>query len=265
MLEKTKEQERSFPIDEQDFMEKGEIVMYQTIFKRYELKYLLTKEQRDCLMEEMKPYMRLDGFGHTAIRNLYYDTTDYRLIRRSLEKPSYKEKLRIRSYHSASEEDEVFVEIKKKYESVVYKRRVILPLHEAEEWLDEGQKCETEGQSYEQKQIEGEIDYFLSYYKTLHPTMFLGYEREAFQPVCGGEFRITLDEKIRYRTSDLSLGAGMEGTSLLPENCTLMEIKTPGGIPLWMTHFLANHKIRQVSFSKYGAAYQQMIRSKRGE
>ena len=226
---------------------------YQTIFKRYELKYLLTRRQKELLVETMKPYMALDQYGHSTIRNIYYDTDTYRLIRRSLDKPVYKEKLRVRSYAKANAEDSVFVELKKKYDSVVYKRRIVLPLQQAQEWLD-GKKerpCQT--------QIAEEIDYFLSYYRTLHPVVFLSYEREAFYPLNGGEFRVTFDENIRCRREELSLGTEIFGTPLLSEDQILMEIKTPGGIPLWMTHFLTGQHINRASYSKYGTAYREMI------
>lgn len=108
---------------------------YQTIFKRYELKYLLSMKQKELLVETMRPYMELDQFGHSTIRNIYYDTDTYRLIRRSLEKPAYKEKLRVRSYEKTNGKSVVFVELKKKYKSVVYKRRIVMPEQQAADWL----------------------------------------------------------------------------------------------------------------------------------
>ena len=88
----------------------------QTVFKRYELKYMLTLEQKERMETAMSPYMELDKYGRTTIRNIYLDTDSYRLIRRSIEKPAYKEKLRIRSYSRATADTTVFVELKKKYE-----------------------------------------------------------------------------------------------------------------------------------------------------
>ena len=108
---------------------------YQAVFKRYELKYIMTKKQQRTVLEAMLPHMWLDQFGHTQIRNIYFDTDNYRLVRRSLEKPSYKEKLRIRSYRQVSAQDTVFVELKKKYDDVVYKRRESLTQLEALEWI----------------------------------------------------------------------------------------------------------------------------------
>ena len=103
---------------------------FQTVFKRYELKYMLTLEQKEKILEAMSPHMQLDRYGRTTIRNIYFDTDSYRLIRRSIEKPAYKEKIRMRSYAQATADSTVFVELKKKYEKVVYKRR--LPLCEAD-------------------------------------------------------------------------------------------------------------------------------------
>ena len=225
---------------------------YQTIFKRYELKYLLSRWQKERLIASMRPYMELDRFGHSAIRNIYYDTDTYRLIRRSLEKPAYKEKLRVRSYEKVNEKSAVFVELKKKYKSVVYKRRIVMPEQQAVDWLSGAIFCPQESQ------ISREIDYFCSFYETLHPAVYLSYEREAFYSLGGDDFRVTFDENILYRTNDLSLESEIYGTPLLRDDQILMELKTPGGIPLWMTHFLTEQQIQKTSFSKYGAAYQMM-------
>ena len=146
---------------------------FQTVFQRYELKYLLTQEQKKKILQAIAPYMELDQYGRTTIRNLYFDTGNYRLARHSIEKPSYKEKLRVRSYSQADPESPVFVELKKKYRNVVYKRRIALPEKEAMEWL-QGGSCSQD------VQISREVDYFLSYYRNLAPVVFLSYEREAF-------------------------------------------------------------------------------------
>lgn len=225
---------------------------YQTIFKRYELKYLMSMKQKELLVETMRPYMELDQFGHSTIRNIYYDTDTYRLIRRSLEKPAYKEKLRVRSYAKANGKSAVFVELKKKYKSVVYKRRIVMPEQQAVDWLSGKRPCP------QQNQISKEIDYFRSFYETLHPAVCLSYEREAFYSLSGDDFRVTFDENILYRENDLSLDTEIYGTPLLRDGEVLMELKTPGGIPLWMTHFLTEQHIQKISFSKYGTAYQMM-------
>lgn len=226
---------------------------YQATFKRYEIKYLLTQQQKEAVLQAMKPYMKLDGYGRTVIRNIYFDTGNFRLIRRSLEKPSYKEKLRIRSYQTAADDDSVFVELKKKYKSVVYKRRLTLPEAQAMNIFRYDLPLPV------QSQIAEEIEYFRSYYADLHPAVFLSYEREAFYFLDGGDFRVTFDENILYRESDLSLSSEVYGIPLLGEGQTLMEIKTSGGLPLWMSHTLNRLKVFKTSFSKYGMAYQHMM------
>lgn len=226
---------------------------FQTVFKRSELKYMLTCEQKKKVLAAMEPYMKLDKYGRTTIRNLYYDTDTYLLIRRSIEKPTYKEKLRIRSYSKAESDSTVFVELKKKYKHVVYKRRISLSEVEALKWLS-GKK-HTDSHS----QIADEIDYFLDYYGTLHPTVFLSYEREAYYSKDGTDFRVTFDDTILCRRENLSLEAEAYGTQILPEGKILMEIKCSGGIPLWMTEVLSKEKIYKTSFSKYGTAYKTLI------
>lgn len=227
--------------------------MYQSVFKRYELKYLLTQAQKALLLQEMRPYMQLDKYGKTTIRNIYFDTDNYRLIRHSLEKTAYKEKLRIRSYGKAELADPVFVELKKKYDSVVYKRRVVMPQSQAIEWLCDGTTHP------ERSQIADEIDYFCSFYQNLRPTVFLSYDREAYYSISGDDFRVTFDENILSRQKDISLSADIGGIPLLPEDIVLLELKTPGGIPLWMSRFLSRQGIFKTSFSKYGTAYRNQI------
>ena len=222
---------------------------YRSVFRRYELKYLLTVEQRDAVLRGIEPYMALDSYGRTTIRNVYYDTENYRLIRHSVEKPEYKEKLRVRSYRRVDSTGEVFVEIKKKYDGVVYKRRVALPEAVATDWL-----CGNTPKPID-TQISREIDYFLSYYGGLRPSMFLTYEREAFYERDGGDLRITFDENILCRRSDMSLLSDPYGRAILPEGMVLMEIKCPGAIPLWLVKILSDMKIYKTSFSKYGTAY----------
>lgn len=198
---------------------------YQTVFKRYELKYLLTLEQKEKVLKAMEPYMELDQYGRTTIRNIYYDTDNYRLVRHSIEKPAYKEKLRIRSYRKADPKSPVFVELKKKYESIVYKRRLVLPEEQALGWVSGEQRCD-EKNLHKNSQISEEIDYFLSYYENLHPTVFLSYEREAYYSKKGDDFRVTFDDHILCRQEELSLESEPYGTPILEEGMVLMEIKT---------------------------------------
>ena len=226
---------------------------FQTVFKRYELKYMLTLDQKEKILQAMSDHMKPDEYGKTTIRNLYFDTDTYRLIRRSIEKPAYKEKLRIRSYSQATDDSTVFVELKKKYEKVVYKRRLPLPTAEAMRWLCGESKCLTN------TQISREIDYFIGFYGEMHPTVFLSYDREAYYDIGGGDFRVTFDENILCRQDDLDLCSSPYGAPILEKGMVLMELKCSGGIPLWMTEVLSRERIYRTSFSKYGTAYQRLI------
>lgn len=226
----------------------------QMTFQRYELKYLLSPAQKRAVLQAMDGHMELDQYGRVTIRNIYYDTENFRLIRRSLERPCYKEKLRVRSYRQVSPEEPVFVELKKKYKSIVYKRRLSLPEGLVSQSLSQDTPLPVSSQ------IGHEIAYFRSYYHPLIPTVFLSYQREAFYAVDGGDFRVTFDDHILYRQDHLSLCSEVYGIPILSPGQTLMEIKTSGGIPLWMVHTLTQHNIFKTSFSKYGTAYQHMTK-----
>lgn len=226
---------------------------YQSCFQRFELKYILTRPQKEALLRAMEPYMRLDQYGRVTIRNIYYDTPSYRLIRASIERPVYKEKLRIRSYRQLVPGEDAFVELKKKFKKVVYKRRLSMPFHESIDWLKGVDSLQPPGQ------IGEEIRYFRDFYGDLQPTVFLSYEREAFYSLDGSEFRVTFDENILARDTDLSLCSQVYGTPILPTELTLVELKAPGAIPLWLTDFLTKNKIYKTSFSKYGTAYQSLL------
>jgi len=225
----------------------------QNIFKRYEIKYLLTKEQMELIKIEMMEYMKGDDYGKSTICNIYYDTPSHLLIRRSIEKPIYKEKLRVRSYGLATPNSRVFVELKKKYNDVVYKRRVSMSAEDAENYLCHGE------QPPKPSQITEEIDYFCKLYSGLEPAIFISYEREAFYSKTDDNFRVTFDQNILWRDSDISLNCGIYGNPILGYNEVLMEIKTSSSIPLWMAHILSENKIYKTSFSKYGNAYKNSI------
>lgn len=226
------------------------------IFERYEIKYLVTNRQRRTIMSIMQQYMKPDEYGKSTICNIYYDTPDYYLIRHSLEKPVYKEKLRVRSYGRASSRDNVFVELKKKYNEVVYKRRISLPERDAMFYLGSDASGGLDGQ------IGSEIDYFRFFYRDLAPKVYISYDREAFYDKEDDSFRVTFDENIMWRDRDLSLTKPAFGRRILPPDTSLMEVKTSGGIPLWMTAVLSENGIFKTSFSKYGRAYEAIQRNK---
>lgn len=224
----------------------------QNIFKRYEIKYLLTRDQFEELKEIMKDKTEEDEYGKSTICSLYYDTPDYRLIRKSIEKPIYKEKLRVRSYGVADSNSKVYVELKKKYDGVVYKRRVQMQECEMESFLLSHKKMKD-------TQIEREITYCLKYYQNLHPVCLLSYSRIAYYGKENPDLRITFDDEILWRDYDLDLKSGIYGEELLPENVVLMEIKVKAVIPMWLIEFLSKNHIYKTSFSKYGTAYKNII------
>ena len=228
-------------------------MVHQIKFERNELKYLITIEQKNKILETISQFMELDKYGRTTIRNIYFDTPDYRLIRRSIEKPIYKEKLRIRSYKKAEDQSIVFVEVKKKYNSIVYKRRVALPIVDAMEWICKKKKLSNENQ------ISREIEYFVNYYKNLQPTVFLTYEREAYYCKENSDLRITFDENILYRNYDADLHNEVYGEEVLNKNYSIMEIKCSYGMPLWLASLLSKEKIFKTPFSKYGTAYKKIL------
>ena len=229
---------------------------YQAVFKRKEMKYLMSSEQNEKLMAILADEIVPDDFPTSAISNLYYDTPDFRLIRTSLQKPKYKEKLRLRCYKVPNATTQAFLEIKKKALGIVYKRRESLPYQRAVDFLagkDPGKDT----------QIFRELDWMLKSYKNLAPAMFLSYDRLSFKGVEDSSVRITFDQNILWRTTALDLSAGTWGEQLLEPGQKLMEIKISNAMPLWLAHALSECKIYPTSFSKYGRAYQTMI--SRGE
>ena len=223
------------------------------VFRRRELKFLVSQEQRDSLELLLQEKMVPDKHGRSTICNLYYDTPDYRLIRHSLEKPVYKEKLRLRSYGTIAPGVDVFLEMKKKYKGIVYKRRVKLTQEEAMAFM------QRQAPLPKDTQIGRELEYFRDFYKTLEPRVYLSYEREAWYDPNDYGFRMTLDRNIRDRTTDLDLAAPVEGELILPPELSLLEVKASGGIPMWLTEHLSSIRLHKQSFSKYGTAYQQML------
>lgn len=236
---------------------------YQAVFKRYEIKYMVTAAQKDRILKAMEPYMEPDKFGRSTVRNIYFDTDDYILARHSIAKPDFKEKLRIRSYSTADAGSTVYVELKRKFDGVVYKRRIGLPEADAMRWMAGSRDPEIVRQTeMESPQVAGEINYFLGMYGGLRPALYLSYDREAYRMRSGAtvldggrEFRVTFDSNILCRESGLSLRMEPEGTRILNEGMFLMELKCPGAIPLWMTQVLSEEHIYKTSFSKYGTAY----------
>lgn len=218
-------------------------------FKRHEIKYLITINQYINLMNYLSDKVEKDVFYKSTIYNVYYDTDNFELIRKSIEKPIYKEKLRIRSYDKTTLDSSVYVELKKKYDHIVYKRREkIAYKYVLNNSFLEG--AET--------QIYKEIKYFNDFYGGLTPKMFLSYEREAYYFKDDKQIRITFYTNIKYRTENVNLLPSISDIKLLPNNLVLMELKVPFSIPYDLAKYLSSEKIFKRPFSKYGTAYKQI-------
>lgn len=223
--------------------------MANDIFERKEIKYLLKKNQYDIIMQEILNNMEPDKYGKSTIQSLYFDTDTDLLVRTSIDKPLYKEKLRLRSYGIARMSDNVFLEIKKKYNGIVYKRRITLKQSDVEPFICGKINLET--------QIGNELNYFRDYYKTLKPSTLIIYDREAY---FAGDLRITFDHNIKYRKFDLTLDKGFYGNLIIEPDEVLMEIKVNGAMPFWLINILEEANAYKTSFSKYGLSY--MIQNK---
>lgn len=226
-------------------------------FRRFESKYLLEEPVYQHIRSALDRYLLPDEFGENRILSVYFDTPDYRMIRRSLEKPAYKEKLRLRAYGRPLPGDPVFVELKKKYGGVVYKRRVALSLEEAEAYLYRGEPPNLDSQ------VLKEVGYLLHCYPVLQPSAYICYERQAFAAQGAEAVRVTFDRHIVWRGDNLYLSAEGDGELLLPERTRLMEVKVPGAMPLWLVKLLSELSVYPVSFSKYGTAFQKEFEKKK--
>ncbi len=230
---------------------------YTNIFKRHEKKYLITRQQYEELTSRLSDYIEPDAFGQSTINNIYFDTPDYRLIRASIEKPTvYKEKLRIRSYGHPTADSNVFVELKKKYKGVVYKRRVNMTYLQSILYLCKHQPPP------EESQVTREIDYFFRLYKGLRPAVSLFYDRIAYYAKEDHDLRMTFDTNIRFRNKDFDISKGDYGYTLMDNNTMILEIKSVLAMPLWLTHTLDDMQIYPTSYSKYGNAYKLMLSEK---
>lgn len=220
----------------------------QAVFERHEKKYLLTRSQYTAVKALLDQHMCEDEYGLHTVSSIYLDTDSHEIIRESIQKPAYKEKLRLRSYGTPGPADTVFLELKKKVAGVVYKRRIPLTLREAERYLRAGIRPRETGQIFE------EIDWFMQRKKP-SAAVCISCDRLALYGKDDPEFRVTFDFRMRWRTEDLSLACGSGGQYLIDPGMCLMEIKTTDALPLWLSSFLSEHEVYPTPFSKYGTCY----------
>lgn len=220
-------------------------------FERKEIKYLITIKQYNLLKQVMVNYMVPDQYFKSVIKNIYFDTNSFILARRSNEKPVYKEKIRIRSYGIKSDEEKVFIELKKKYKGIVYKRRIQMKYRDALLFLA--------GQTHlNNSQIGNEIKYFIQYYQFLVPKVMLTYQRLSYKGI-DSNLRITFDYDILWRDYDIDLTKACYGEKIIGDDLMILEIKTEQGYPRWLVDFLNDHHIYKTSFSKYGNVYKNIM------
>lgn len=224
----------------------------QDIFERVEIKYLLSEEKYNYFRSRVNEYMEDDEYGLSKIASIYYDSENYDVIRQSMEKPRYKEKLRLRAYGAVDDDSKVFLELKKKYAGIVYKRRVALKYREALDYLNKG--LYPAGDS----QILREIDYFIRFHNIKKATL-VEYERIASYGRECKDIRITYDKNIRYSFNTYDFNAPGEVKDILKPGERLMEIKVPGAMPLWLSLILSDLQIYPVSYSKYGTASKRFL------
>ena len=234
----------------------------QDIFRRREKKYLITSEQGAALQKLIGCYSAMDQQGEYLVQDLYYDTADWDLICKSIEKPSYKEKLRLRLYGEYNDESQGFLEIKRKYDGIVYKRRIAFPLSELKN------RCLRETVSAGDSQISREISYFLQI-NPVSEKIHIAYKRTAYNGIEDKGLRITFDRDIVFHLCYLNGNIFSEynpenGSQILDPNQVLMEIKTESAIPLWLTCALSENNIFPVSFSKFGVCYVRHISKLQG-
>lgn len=220
---------------------------------RTEKKYLADRSVIDSFIAGISPHMAEDLYFRQRIHNVYFDNDNNEVIRHSLEKQEFKEKLRLRGYEIKGRLcPYVYLELKKKFKGVVYKRRLMLPPEEGRKVLS-GTREEVYallGESPVGQEIRAYMERTGCY-----PKQYLSYERFSYRGKDDGELRITIDTGLKSRESSLSLGAAAEDESYWEEQKYIIEIKATSGMPLWLVHLLTSLGLYPVSFSKYGKIY----------
>jgi hypothetical protein len=217
-------------------------------FQRYEQKYLLNLVQYHAVVDMLKDHAYIDEYGLTTIYSLYYDTPGFAIARKSKDKSTYKEKLRLRSYGIPRPGDTVYWELKKKLRGITYKQRIPAPFT----------PLAFEFRENTDSPAGNEIRWFFNYYHPL-PQCLITYDRLAFRFREHAGLRITFDASVRFRASDLDFSHGPQGALLLDEDCFLMEVKTERAIPLFLNACFTRLNLFPVAYSKYRTAIEQLM------
>lgn len=225
--------------------------MYDKCFQRIEEKYLLSQAQKEELLRHVSNYVTRDKHFRSSMRNIYFDTVNFDLVARSIEKPIFKDKFRVRSYDDPAKSKEVFLEMKMKYKGISHKRRTRISYEEYQSYLHD--------HDFDQHDlIWREIDYYFRYYD-LRPMMYVAYDRESYAGTQDENLRITFDANLRSRMKNLELTNDRGTQNYFDQPTCIMEIKMMHALPLWLARALTELEIQPTSFSKYGQIYRSMI------
>lgn len=231
--------------------------MAQEIFKRYELKYWLTREEHAALREAIMPRMAYDTYGDPEgkynIVSLYFESDDKKIYYETINRLRFRQKLRLRVYDQANLLSPSFIEIKQKFTNVVNKRRTLIPLGEAYDVLSkpyDEQLIETVDAS--NRQILREALHFRDLYN-LKPATVVSYDRQAFSGIEQGEedLRVTFDYNLMCRDDDLAIENGPEGIHFTDYDFVILEVKVSNSVPFWLSRILSEFEFYRQGFSKF--------------
>lgn len=233
----------------------------KTVFSRYEMKFIITKKQYENLLAGFGDKMEMDEYNIGGklytIMNLYYDTPNNDLVSTGLKhEDKYRYKIRLRSYDP--QYPTAFLEIKKKVEGLVNKRRTLLYIDDVNPFLMD--HVDVPESKIVKRQVIKELD-IIAHNIKLEPKVVLCYDREAFFGTRAedGDLRVTFDFNIRARRDDLDLRLGSHGERILGEDYILMEVKVDRAVPLWLARLMSENNVRKQRFSKYGTEFSQYV------
>lgn len=231
--------------------------MAQEIFKRFELKYLLTRAEYAALRSAILPRMAYDKYGDPEgkynIVSLYYESSDKRIYYETMNKLRFRQKLRLRVYDQADLSSNAFIEVKQKFKNVVNKRRSIIPLGEAYDILSHPYNEQSIANAQASNpQILREALHFKGLYH-LQPAVVVSYDRQAFSGTADSEkdLRVTFDYNIMCRSDNLGLENGPKGYPIIDYDTVILEVKVSNSVPFWLARILSELEFVKQGFSKY--------------